>query len=668
MLNTSCQAPHPSITRSPILKEDVPTGLNPDVTNASEEDILESKDFMEGLISNPEVKTLGNPLERQAPPQLGSEESITVVGEEQKSVFLKEIFLLDYQVIKSIHPNDPYKRLELSFFREALVNIMETEFYLALISGHTSFERISSEIIHPNLYRKGVEYLSPYRGVIRYHNYLQQVLNQSSSDTRQIMTAILIATAIEFSLIEQREKTIKEEISEAEDDETLQFLSQQIKQIMQDKNQIFAKQPWTMILFEQVLDHRKNPSPLKDLIMTIYTNHSSLINSQLHDNSIEIRSAEDHIYTEIQPLLTQAATQLLKKIPHRVNRYRGDIKALFVHDVIQQQTLNHLKDVQDNNALTAYDEWINQSNIHLSSNIAIDAGKLLICRTGALVAIPIAALFSILDILNKMSFKQALLKGATFGLNSYLQYDLYNNPGLSEFLLSVGAAALMCSTKSPPLSINHLSKTIRSFSNTKLSTQQILAEVKEKIFDIKALPAAMASLVALYTIERFQRCDEMWDIRECHEMWDQEFVLLFTTTFISEFVFVFKSLGKWNFFSMEHIKVMQSTARIVFGISLSTQVILNIINNKDFNDINYRLAFFEVTFSSLISLTTTRVALLYMVDPFSNWLEKKASLIGEKTVNFSLMFLKNILGNGLYLLGGHHFIDSEEEEKKDKDE
>ena len=49
------------------------------------------------------------------------------------------MFLLDYQAIKSAYPNNPQRRLEVSFFREALIRIMETEFYLTLISGQRIF-------------------------------------------------------------------------------------------------------------------------------------------------------------------------------------------------------------------------------------------------------------------------------------------------------------------------------------------------------------------------------------------------------------------------------------------------------------------------------------------------------------------------------------------------
>ena len=255
-----------------------------------------------------------------------------------------------------------------------------------------------------------------------------------------MMAAILMATAKEFSLIEQREEKIKEAISKAENEDTLQSLLEQRKQLLQAKNQIFANQPWTMILFEEIEDHRGNLLLLKDLLITTYRNHSSLIDSQLDGDSIEITSnaeqLSDHIYTEIQSPITQAATQLLERIPYRVHRYRSDRKALFAHDVIQQQTLKYLKDVQDDGALTAYDEWINQTNAH--TDIAKATGAILVCQAGAWVAIPVAAFSSIATTLNQMSSKQALLKGAAFGLNSYLQYDLYDNAKLLELLLSVG--------------------------------------------------------------------------------------------------------------------------------------------------------------------------------------------------------------------------------------
>ena len=60
-----------------------------------------------------------------------------------------------------------------------------------------------------------------------------------------------------------------------------------------------------------------------------------------------------------------------------------------------------------------------------------------------------------------------------------------------------------------------------------------------------------------------------------------------------------------------------------------------------------------------------------MVDPFAHYLQKQrllSRLAGRQTAAFSLMFLKNAMGNGFYLLGGYYFLDDkiEEESKIEK--
>ena len=198
--------------------------------------------------------------------------------------------------------------------------------------------------------------------------------------------------------------------------------------------------------------------------------------------------------------------------------------------------------------------------------------------------------------------------------------------------------------------------------------RQLFEKLKEGVFDIKALPTATASLVTFYLIERFEKCDEIMTL-ECHRKWDEEFVLLLSITFVTELVFVFRSLNSGKlWFSDEHFQAMQDIARTVFGISLGTQAALNLINDKDFIDINYRLAFFEVIFGSLISLSTTKFVLLKMIDPFSDWLQRHTTYFGESSATFLSMLLKNIVGNYLYLQGGHNLLESEQITKNENKE
>ena len=608
--------------------------------------------------------------DEQVPLRLGFEESVTVFGRIEKSVFLNEMFLLDYQAIRSDHPNDPQMRLELSFFREALVRIMETEFYLTLILGQQRFEHIYSVILDSKFYE----------GVLQYHNRLQQNLNQSSHETRQMMMTTLLTTAVELFFIEKKEQSIEREkqviertvlgVEDDMDSSLLERMQVQSQQLMEARNQIFINQPWTMILFEQVSDQ----PVLKDLIIIAYQKHSSTGDIYLASNSMEVventKELLDHIYEEIQPVLTKSSEQMLERISNRVHNYRSNRKALFVHDLVQQQTLRYLKNVEDNEALAAYDEFLHQRGADSLFDMIVTAGAFMMCHVNKKLWITVALTFFsqvIVNILDKAAFKEALFKGVTFGLNSYLQYDLYDSNLSSETLikssLSAGTIALMCS-RLEPFKITSLSiaknteniirsKTI-SFPNMPIHSRQFLKNLRDKALDINALPSAIASLITFAGIECFRDCDKIWN---------EDFLLLFTITFIVEFVFVFKAInsGK-SFISPQHVEAMQSIARTVFGISLSTQAVFSLMYDRP---INSNLVFFEGVFGPIISLTATKLVHLYMVNPFSGLLKKSLKNFHHEIAVFSLMLLKNAFGNGLYLIGTDPLIDDEEEQENE---
>ena len=688
VLNTSCY-PNPSTTKLPVLNEDSvksnPEDISIDTdipsTSASvTEEVLGSEGSIGETAKDITSNDVKGSLDEEVPLWLEFEELVDDLAEGPKSAFLKEMFLLDYQEIKYAYSDDPRMRLEISFFREALVKIMETEFYLTLILGRRTFKRIYSEI--PSHYK--VNGHNFYEGVKQYHDRLQQSLDQSSLEIKQVMTIILLDTAIKLSLIEQREENIKQSILDAENPD--QHLLEKMQQVMRDKSQIFANQSWAMILFEEVGDHRGNTLLLKDLIMKIYKDHLSLGDIDPEDDLISFSEKAqeflDHIHTEIQPSLHQVSQRVLEMISGRVDLYRSKRTTLFVHDLIQQETLKYLEEAQDNDVLTAYNEFINQRSRPVTvGGVAIAAGRLLICNMSRVVSVSSAILIAAAGILDSVSLKQTFYRGVIFGLNNYLQYDLYDNADFSEFVinasLSAVAMAFMCSKSrslpvtslfmSNPVYTRSLSTVINSFSKMDISLQQLreggrqlLKKLKEGVLDINALPSAIASLATFYFIGRLEECDEILTL-ECHKRWDEEFVLLLSITFVVEFVFVFKSLNSGKvWFSDQHFQAMQDIARTVFGISLGTQAALNLINGKDFFDINYRLAFFEVIFGSLISLSTTKFVLLKMVDPFSGWLQRRGSYFGKPSSTFFLMLLKNIFGNYLYLQIGHGLLDDEQ--------
>ena len=684
VLDTSCY-PYPPTTSSPLINDDSvkpEASIDPDSTLGTEEVLIPeypSTVIVEGAISNYSRRS----LEEEVPLRFGFKEHVDVIAEDQKSIFLKEMFLLDYQAIKSAYPNNPQRRLESSFFREALIRIMETEFYLTLISGQRTFERIYSEI-PPHNKVNGYNF---YEGIRQYHSHLQQRLNQSSLEIRKVMTHILLDTAIKLSFIESIET--EQEKKSTEQDTSGTDNSNQLLEVMGYKNQVFANQSWTMILFEEVSDNKGDTLLLKDLIMQI-CDCEDLSPDDLTELAEISSQLLDHIHTKIQPSLGQASRQVLRYISGRVNLYRSKGKTLFVHDLVQQKTLKYLEDVQDHAALTAYNEFINQTSQPVTAaNIAMVTGGFLICNIGRILSVPIAIMGTAANALDPSSLKQTFYRGAIFDLNSYWQYDQYDNSDFSGFIIDAAlaaiTAALICSgsrrslpmslLNSGPIHASRLSTTMGLFSRMSLNPQQLreagrqlFKNLKEGVLDITALPTATASLVTFYLIERFDKCDEVMTL-ECHSQWDEEFVLLLSITFVTEFVFVFKSLNSGKqWFSNEHFQAMQDIARTVFGISLGTQAALDFIKDEDFIDVNYRLAFFQVIFGSLISLSTTKFVLLKMIDPFSDWLQRQTNYSGRLSATFSLMLLKNIFGNYLYLQGGHSSLESEQTTKDENKE
>ena len=181
---------------------------------------------------------------------------------------------------------------------------------------------------------------------------------------------MLLDTAIKLSLIEsieteQENKSIGQDTSDIENSEDIDSLNQ-LLEVMGYRNQVFANQSWTMILFEEVSDNKGNTLLLKDLIMRAYT--KQIYKDHLSLRKDDLTAAErfndllDHVYTEIQSSLNQASLQVLRYISGRVHLYRSKRKTLFVHDLVQQKALKYLEDVQDHAALAAYNEFINQTS------------------------------------------------------------------------------------------------------------------------------------------------------------------------------------------------------------------------------------------------------------------------------------------------------------------
>ena len=588
---------------------------------------------------------------------------------------------------------------------------MKTEFYLALMSGQRTFHRVFSEIQNSNFYR----------GVRQYHSYLQQHLNENLLTVRQDIVFTLIATAVMFSSIEEKQKSVENAIpevrniddfedptaiqnhlisslmtlsfraSEENDDPSLRmdtqedFLEELLEiraSLMRSKSQFFEDQPWAMILFEEI--EGQNGLLLKDFIVARYHHYLQTRDVYLADHSFdyisqEIRNIEailDDLYNDIQPVVDQISNRVLERISYQVHRYRTHRQSLLNHDLILYQVEKDLEEV-DREALEAYQGLIQEKEEIVTSSmasIAIATGAIVACWLSRKVAIPVATIFSATGFLDQASFKNALFNGAFFGLNSFSQYEMIHSPSLMEIsfsMISSMAFATLCSkgkTQSSSLLAGMASlrqgEKIMSRLGIILHPRRLQNLLWEKITDINAGPAALASVIILASVQAYnQGIESLWNSSEFH------FSFFFTA--VVEFVLVFKSVKSGKaFFSDVHFKAMQDLSRTLFGISLSTQVIRSLREHGDLREIDWDRIFFEAgLFIPFISLTTTKLVINFMVNPFSGFLARSKYLSqndkGHKELAiFLLMLAKNTFGNSLYLYSTNSLFNNDEEESE----
>ena len=370
-------------------------------------------------------------------------ESITVRANQRESDLYKEAFFSDYQNIKSSHPDNPQMRLEVSLYRQALLRIMQTEFYLAVMAGQKSFSLVSSAIEHSNFYTE----------LRKYHADLQSQLNENQTALQRMMILALIAISKELDLIEFHQKNIADAIlalkssegsndlrdiqnqlisdlinlsfSNAEEENnphlritTQEDLYEELRHLtelqLQAKDRLFTDQPWAMILFEEVVweGQRLNiRSHLKNLLQArdrdIYLGNDLSVKEEAADE------LWDQINREIQPLLMEASRQKLGKISHLVSLYRSQMKALFDHNLIQDQVTNYLDELGDEEALDAYRTYRNIIEEKSSSfdSLATVGGAILICSLGKLWAIPAALAFESANLFNQAALRNSLYRG-----------------------------------------------------------------------------------------------------------------------------------------------------------------------------------------------------------------------------------------------------------------
>ncbi len=673
--------------------------------------------------SNPTTRTIKSPISDpdrltqtlENPSQTGPlrfHEHIKVRSKKQTTSFLQQAFVSDYEAIRSVYSHNLLRRFEVALYREALLRMMKTEFYLTLLSGQKTFHRILSEVQHSRFYH----------GIRQYHNHLQQSLNESSLATRQVIMATIIATARQLSLIEEKQKNVEEAITEVEsinsfeDPEDIQNnlisilitssldasednnnphlkidtpedLRKALLEIKDSwmifKSQLLKDQPGAMILFEDVEDQNGNHLLLKDFIVARYNHYLYpknediyLPNHFLDDISQDIGNIEaikDDIYDDIQPLIEHISNKVLKRVPYLVHRYRSNRQSLLNHDFVVDQVKKDLERV-DPEVLEAYQGLVQRKEESITpsmANIAMATSTVAVCWVGRPVAISATVASSLTGFLDQASFKEALFKGVMFGLNSFSQYEVIHSSNPFNIISSIIFVALCSNQGKSRLSSSLIGRTSLEHAGSIRSRLEIILDPKrlkkllwEKMTDINAGPAALASVTILAGVQAHrQGIDSLWNNPEFH------FSFFFTA--IVEFVMIFKSIQSGKaFFSNAHLKAMQGLTKTLFGTSLSTQFFFSLTEHGNLKEIDWNRAFFEAgLFGPFVSLTTTKLVINFMVDPFSGFLAHARSRYlfqngkgHRELATFLLMLGKNTLGNSLYLYSINNLFDKGDKE------
>ena len=668
-----------------------------------------NKPLSEGEEASPNDEGLEEVVDEKGLAQepLRFSESITVRANQRESDLYKEAFFSDYQNIKSSHPDNPQMRLKVSLYRQALLRIMQTEFYLAIMAGQRNFSLVSSAIQHSNFYRE----------LRKHHADLQSRLNENQTALQRMMMLALIATSKELDLIEFHQKIIKDAISALENNEgsndlrdiqnqlisdlinlsfsnaeeendpylritTQEDMHKELDRLMrlqvQAKDRLFIGQPWAMILFEEVMweGQRLNiRSHLKNLLQR--RDSDIYLGNDLSIKADEAEELWDQINREIQPLLMEASRQKLRRISHLVSLYRSQLRALFHHNLIQEQVINYLDELGDEEALDAYRTYRNIIEGKASSfnNLATAGGAILICSLGKLWAVPAALAFKSANLADQAALRNSLYKGVFFGLNSFSQTQIIEPLDRldigREYLFSLGAAAVTCPGQRAFSATRLLSQAryltqggLRTRLNS-LNFNQFKRLFSEKVKDASGLPSAGSSVIVLTMFQLLMYGED--------SLWTPEFMTSFAMIFMAEFVFTFKTLNSGRaFLSRQHFSAMQSMARIMFGISIGTQAIFSYWQG-DMN-INLNRVFFDIVYTSYLSLVTAKTVLQFMVPPFSKFLSRNSlqMLQNENTSRRIavglLMLIRNTGGNGFYLWNIDTLFNEEQAQERENEE
>ena len=585
----------------------------------------------------------------------------------------RDLFLLDYGEIQRAYPNDPEMRLELALCRKALEWMMEAEFFLALMALGPG---LAQHTLAATLPLEGWPW-DFYRGLRQYHRGLAQNFREHKEAIEALMMTTLTIQARALAQHKAQESILEEALSDAKsleqgdfdnpdaiDNDLISTLIQLGLDAAQEEdnreleidtgeklqggllylaqalagrnNALFRDHPWGMILLMEV-EWGGEVWPLGDIVVELL---------------------EEGAQEEVRPLLSRASRQMLAEMPHAINLYRTHREKLLAHHRISLDVVGFLEEEGDSDALGIYREFEREQGRMISPTDFLGASLgLALCLFSKTLTIPVSLAMATAGALDRLSSREAMLRGGTLGLNNFSQYERAHSLAtpwkiLPEFA-AFGFVAIACvrSTPRPLLSALSARQTpsltvgahLRSILSRK-RMENLVASVKGKMKDVNALPTAVASVLILGWLQ----------VREegMASLTDPEFMLTALIVTAIELVFVFKALDSGRYFlSAKHRNAMKEVSQIVFKVALAMQILYSQMQDE----VKFRLerTFFEAAYDPLVGLTTTKIVLSYLANPFVGHLRALLPMMNgqviEATGRFVLMGTKNVGGNALYL-------------------
>ena len=411
------------------------------------------------------------------------------LAQEAREYPYKEAFALDYQAIREAHPDDARQRFYLALYREQLLKIMEAESNLSILAQDRSFERAVS-------FTHGFfqEY-DFYQGVRRIHESQRAILRGETDKSLEMMSVLLVKTAVELDRIEEKEREIEEailavQVSQSLDD-TLVTENELIQGTLQDdpfinsreglednlvemmemalyfKNELFVEAPWAVILFNTIHQGLWE-KPLRTRLSDLYDIAFPTPGPPLATEDITLRWKA--LYQMALPSITEAAAQALDDITHRLRRNLvlfGDddrFHVLLQHNLLVESTLDSLEEVGDDEAIHAYVQEVEGYDINHPRDITINetlrnavnglwegilnpnllVSTILPCLapgyTGLVACLALPVVEGIAD---NATIKRDFFQGATFGLNSFALYEATAFPKDSKIFLERFSVAVL---------------------------------------------------------------------------------------------------------------------------------------------------------------------------------------------------------------------------------